>query len=184
MIYRYYRIRVFRRLFFCIKWCNASWYFDIPGHGCSLQYSIFMSSPSHSLPPYRACLIIFLLDVFSPPPQDFEHSDHSSKSDHWQFSKKWKYENGHNFLIRTLKTNLNHEHLSFIIKLSNIPGQGLSLHFSIFILSPSQSFPPPIASLLIVLFDTFSPPPQVLEHSDHFPNSDQTQSTVTAFTWF
>ena len=59
----------------------------IPGQGSSLQLSIFMSFPLHSNPPYRAGIATVLLDVFSPPPQDFEQSDQSLKSDHSQSTK-------------------------------------------------------------------------------------------------
>ena len=38
--------------------------------------------------------------------------------------------------------------------------------------------------MIIVLLDTFSPPPHVVEHSDHLPNGDQTQSTTKQFTLF
>ena len=61
------------------------WY--IPGHGWSLQLWICVSFPWHSIPPYKAAWMTVLLEVLSPPPQDFEHLDHSPKSDHWQFSE-------------------------------------------------------------------------------------------------
>ena len=62
-------------------------------------------------------------------------------------------------------------------KIPTIPGHGPSLHASIFIESPSHSFPPPIDSVMIDLFATLSPLPHVFEQVDQFPNGDQTQST-------
>ena len=66
-------------------------------------------------------------------------------------------------------------------KVSTIPGHGPSLHASIFIESPSHSFPPPIDSVMIVLFATLSPLPHVFEQSDQFPNGDHMQSTWEEF---
>ena len=61
---------------------------------------------------------------------------------------------------------------------SSVPGQGCSLHDSVFVLEPSQSLPPALASTMIFLSASFSPLPQVLEHLDQFPNGDQTQLTT------
>ena len=57
-----------------------------------------------------------------------------------------------------------------------MPGQGLVLHDSANLSSPSQSFPPFLATTSFGLVQFFWPPPQVVLHSSQ-TTSPQTQST-------
>ena len=47
------------------------------GHALVLQVVLSFSSPTHSFPPFVACLTLDLERDLSPPPQVLEHEDHS-----------------------------------------------------------------------------------------------------------
>ena len=49
----------------------------IPGQSCSLQFFVSLKGPSHSMPPYIACWVIFFTLPWEPPPQVTEQGSQS-----------------------------------------------------------------------------------------------------------
>ena len=55
----------------------------LPGHSCTLQASVMLAGPGHSLPPNAASIFRSLKLDLVPPPQVIEHSP-TTQSPHSQ----------------------------------------------------------------------------------------------------
>ena len=57
---------------------------EIPGQGCSSQFSVLRADPSHNFPPFSAILDTVLLADLTPCPQEVEQSVQLPYADHSQ----------------------------------------------------------------------------------------------------
>ena len=76
------------------------------------------------------------------------------------------------YLIKIEKLT-NHRH-------KVLPGHGILLQVSPCVSIPWQSFPPLLASVILIRVFIFFPPPQVLEQVVQFPKLPHLQSTLTS----
>ena len=121
----------------------------VPGQHWILQFSVIDELPVH-FPPQDSVIILVLVFVVDPPPQDFEHAPLVQEV-HWQFTtntRNWIFTINHTYriLLRCL-----------------IPGQQWVLQSSV-IDEPPLHFPPQNSVLIIVLVLVLVPPPHGLVH--------------------
>mmetsp|Transcript_93013 Transcript_93013/g.259143 ORF Transcript_93013/g.259143 Transcript_93013/m.259143 type:complete len:312 (+) Transcript_93013:2183-3118(+) len=172
------------------------------GHGSSLHASVAVILPSHSAPPYAASTRFWREWVRSPPPQDFEHRDHSPQLFHWQatgqgsalhevLSLPWPSQAfppeaavaATSRLLVIMPLPQVRVHFDQLAQSPHAQSTGHPWGLQSFLSSsgPLQLLPPCWAALEIPRVLVALPPPHVLLHSDHSFQESHWQSTGQGF---
>ena len=61
------------------------------GQTLVLQCTRMVLYPTHLCPPFRACILTLLFEVWVPPPQVFVHDAHLPHCPHWQSTEREKH---------------------------------------------------------------------------------------------